>query len=69
MLDIRFVREHATEVQTNAKNKGYNVNVDELLIWDSSKRELQKQSDELRERRNEMSLLSKEKNFAKNLQR
>ncbi|HMI09880.1 MAG TPA: serine--tRNA ligase [Candidatus Saccharimonadales bacterium] len=54
MLDIRFVREHADEVQTNAKNKGYNVSVDELLKWDSSKRELQKQADELRERRNEI---------------
>lgn len=55
MLDIRFVREHAQEVQQNAKNKGYDVNIDELLNWDSSKRELQQQADDLREKRNEIS--------------
>jgi seryl-tRNA synthetase len=54
MLDIRFVREHAEEVQQNAKNKGYSVNIDELLASDSNKRELQKQTDELREKRNEL---------------
>ena len=54
MLDIRFVREHAQEVQQNAKNKGYDVNIDELLKVDSSKRELQQKTDELREKRNEL---------------
>lgn len=54
MLDIRFVREHANEVQQNAKNKGYDVNIDELLEKDSLKRNLQKQTDELREKRNEL---------------
>jgi seryl-tRNA synthetase len=55
MLDIRFVREHADEVQTNAKNKGYDVNIEELLTLDSAKRQLQQQADELREKRNEIS--------------
>jgi seryl-tRNA synthetase len=55
MLDIRFVREHAEEVQTNAKNKGYDVNIEELLRLDSAKRQLQQQADELREKRNEIS--------------
>jgi len=54
MLDIRFVREHAQEVQQNAKNKGYDVNIDELLKVDSSKRELQQKTDELREKRNDL---------------
>lgn len=55
MLDIRFVREHANEVQQNATNKGYDVNIDELLKLDSTKRQLQQQADELREQRNEIS--------------
>ena len=55
MLDIRFVREHADEVQVNAKNKGYDVNIAELLTLDSTKRQLQQQADELREKRNEIS--------------
>lgn len=55
MLDIRFIRTHAAEVQKNAKNKGYNVSVDELLEWDKTKRQLQQQADELREKRNEIS--------------
>lgn len=52
MLDIRFIRTHATEVQENAKRKGYDVSIDELLQWDKSKRELQQSADELREKRN-----------------
>lgn len=55
MLDIRFVRENAEAVQKNAQAKGYDVNINELLKWDASKRQLQQQADMLRERRNEMS--------------
>jgi seryl-tRNA synthetase len=55
MLDIRFVREHAEQVQENARRKGYDVNIDELLRLDLAKRELQEQTDKLRERRNDIS--------------
>jgi seryl-tRNA synthetase len=55
MLDIRFIRENAPEVQANARHKGYDVNIDELLELDQSKRELQQQADELREKRNVIS--------------
>jgi seryl-tRNA synthetase len=55
MLDIRFIRENAPEVQVNARHKGYDVNIDELLELDQSKRELQQQADELREKRNVIS--------------
>lgn len=55
MLDIRFVRDHADEVQENARRKGYDVNIDELLQLDQSKRQLQQQADELREKRNDIS--------------
>ena len=54
MLDIRFIREHADAVQKNAQNKGYKVNVNELLRLDSSCREMKQHVDELREKRNEI---------------
>ncbi|HET8884102.1 MAG TPA: serine--tRNA ligase [Candidatus Saccharimonadales bacterium] len=54
MLDIRFIRTHADEVQKNAKHKGYDVSISELLEWDKTKRQLQQRADELREKRNEI---------------
>ncbi len=53
MLDIRFIRENAELVQTAAANKGYQVDVAELLKADENRRVLQKQVDDLRERRNQ----------------
>jgi seryl-tRNA synthetase len=54
MLDIRFVREHVKEVQENARHKGYDVNLGDILKWDQTKRQLQQQTDELRAKRNEI---------------
>jgi seryl-tRNA synthetase len=53
MLDIRFIRENADAVSQNAKNKGYEVSIAELLTLDEQRRELSSQLDELRERRNQ----------------
>jgi len=55
MLDIRYIRDNAGAVQENARRKGYDVNVDEVLRWDKTKRQLQQQADELREKRNSIS--------------
>lgn len=56
MLDIRFVRDNPKLVQENARNKGYgDLSVDEVLKWDTAKRQLQGQADELREKRNSIS--------------
>ena len=55
MLDIRYIRENADAVQKNAKDKGYDVDVAELLKLDSKRRALQQQSDEIREQRNTIS--------------
>lgn len=52
MLDIRFIRENAKEVQINARNKGYDVDITTLLKLDESRRGLSQQVDELREKRN-----------------
>lgn len=56
MLDIRFIRENADRVQESAVQKGYkNVDIKKLLELDDNRRVLQKQVDELRTRRNEIS--------------
>ena len=54
MLDIRFIRENPDRVQEAAAQKGYTVNIAELLSADESRRELQSQVDELRTKRNEI---------------
>ena len=54
MLDIRFIRENPDRVQDAAVQKGYTVNIAELLSADESRRELQQKLDSLREKRNEI---------------
>jgi seryl-tRNA synthetase len=54
MLDIRFIRENANKVAEQAKQKGYDVDVQQLLGFDDKRRELQQKVDELRHRRNEL---------------
>lgn len=55
MLDIRFIRENPDRVQEAATQKGYTVNIRELLSADESRRDLQARADELRTKRNEIS--------------
>ena len=52
MLDIRFIRENADAVQQNARHKNYSVDIAQLLKLDDERRELSRNADELRERRN-----------------
>ena len=54
MLDIRFIRDNADAVQTNARNKGYDVDITTLLKLDAQRRELQVQADALRTKRNDI---------------
>lgn len=53
MLDIRYIRDNADKVQQNAKNKGYDVSISDLLKLDEQRRLLQQEVDVLRERRNQ----------------
>lgn len=53
MIDIRLLRENPELVATNAKNKGYDIDVNKLVALDGERRMLQQQVDELRERRNQ----------------
>lgn len=55
MLDIRFIRENPDKVSENAKQKGYKVNINELLMLDDSRREVLSSVELLRKKRNENS--------------
>ncbi|GIO83579.1 serine--tRNA ligase [Paenibacillus faecis] len=53
MLDVRWIREHREAVQLAADAKKIGVSVAELLLWDDRRRELLKQAEDLRRRKNE----------------
>lgn len=53
MLDIKFIRDNPDRVQQNARNKGYEVDINNLLSLDDDRRNLQQQVDKLREKRNQ----------------
>lgn len=59
MLDIRFIRNNAAAVETNAHNKGYDIDISSLIKLDDERRSLQAEVDDLREKRNEISGSSK----------
>ncbi len=52
MLDIRFIRAHADQVQSSTRQKGYDVDISQLLQLDDDRRALQQRVDELRGARN-----------------
>lgn len=54
MLDIRYIREHADEVQEKSLAKGYKVDIKHLLKLDANRRELAVSVDELRKKRNDL---------------
>jgi seryl-tRNA synthetase len=54
MLDIQFIRENPEVVREKAKQKGYDIDVQQLLGFDEKRREMQQQVDELRQKRNEI---------------
>lgn len=54
MIDINLVREKSEWVKQKAIEKGYKIDIERLLSLDSERRELQKQVDDLRAKRNEI---------------
>jgi seryl-tRNA synthetase len=54
MLDINFVRENRGVVEAAIKNKGCEVDLDEVLKLDEGRRRLGQKIDELRQERNEV---------------
>ena len=55
MIDIQFVRDNPELVKEKSKQKGYDINIDELLALDSDRKELLGRVESLRQRRNEIS--------------
>lgn len=53
MLDIQFIRDNSELVKEKSAQKGYEVDIDQLLELDGERRTRQTQADELRRRRNE----------------
>lgn len=48
MIDIKLLREHPETVKTAVKNRQMNIDIDEILKLDASKRKLQKDADDKR---------------------
>jgi seryl-tRNA synthetase len=54
MLDIKFIRENPQLVTEKSKQKGYDVDIDQLLGFDKKRSELLQQVEDLRRQRNEL---------------
>ena len=54
MLDIKYIRENAELVKAAATNKRFDVDIDGLLALDVERRDLMKQAESTRARRNEV---------------
>jgi seryl-tRNA synthetase len=54
MLDIKFIRENPGLIAEKSKQKGYDVDIDQLLGFDKKRSELMQQTEDLRRQRNEL---------------
>lgn len=54
MLDIQFIRDNAELVAKKSKDKGYDVDITQLLGFDTERRELLQQVEAMRRERNEL---------------
>jgi seryl-tRNA synthetase len=59
MLDINFIRENTALVKTAAQHKNSKVDIDQLLLVDARRRQLQTTSDGLNRQRNELAAVGK----------
>lgn len=59
MLDIQFIRDNPDLVAEKSKQKGYEVDIQQLLGFDKERRELQQQAEDLRRQRNELTAKNK----------
>ena len=55
MLDINYIRDNRQKVQDAIKNKGYTIDLDEILQLDDARKELSQKTDILRQERNQIS--------------
>lgn len=59
MLDIQFIRDNPDLVAEKSKQKGYEVDIQQLLGFDRERRELLQQVEDLRRQRNELTSQTK----------
>jgi len=59
MLDIQFIRDNPELVAEKSGQKGYNVDITQLLGFDDERRQLKQQVEDLRRQRNEASSAAK----------
>lgn len=59
MIDIQLIRDDPDKVAEKAKQKGYEIDVQQILGFDKEHRELSEKVDDLRRQRNELSAKSK----------
>ncbi len=59
MLDIKYIRDNADKIKEAAINKNIEVDIDELLVVDKKRREVQISIDELRAKKNELAQAAK----------
>lgn len=59
MLDIQFIRENKELVTEKSRQKGFDVDIEQLLGFDGKRRELLLKVEELRHKRNELALKGK----------
>ena len=55
MLDINYIRDNRQKVEDAIKNKGYTIDLDEILQLDDTRKELSQKTDVLRQERNQIS--------------
>jgi seryl-tRNA synthetase len=55
MLDIQYIRDHADQVRAAIRNKGFDLDLDELLSADQSRRDATTALEQKRARKNELS--------------
>ena len=54
MLDINFIRENTDLVQKSAKERGYKINIKDVIALDDSRKSVLKEVESLRQQRNEI---------------
>ena len=59
MLDIQFIRDNPDLVAEKSKQKGYQVDIQQLLGFDGKRRQLLQQVEDLRRQRNDIGALLK----------
>ena len=55
MLDINYIRDNRQKVEDAIKNKGYTIDLDEILQLDDARKELSQKTEILRQERNQIS--------------